>query len=116
MQQFSRDVRGRTILAACGMLGVLLLGLGLAPAPQPARAAGILAPGRRIILRAGTGTARSFVRPAPAPGRGSRPAAATINVTYNGFSPEAQGAFQYAVQLWERQITSPVVIEIVANL
>lgn len=40
---------------------------------------------------------------------------ATINVTYNGFSAQAQTAFQYAVDIIETEITSPVIIELVAN-
>ncbi|MEA5464589.1 S8 family serine peptidase [Leptothoe sp. PORK10 BA2] len=40
---------------------------------------------------------------------------ATINVTYNGFSREAQTAFQYAVDIWESLLVSDVPIEIEAN-
>ncbi|MEB3218005.1 MAG: S8 family serine peptidase, partial [Nostocales cyanobacterium 94392] len=40
---------------------------------------------------------------------------ATINVTYNGFTPVAQAAFQYAVDIWEGLIESSVPINIVAN-
>jgi len=39
----------------------------------------------------------------------------TINVTYNGFTPEARAAFEYAVDIWESLIESPVPIEVVAN-
>jgi hypothetical protein len=42
-------------------------------------------------------------------------ATATINVTYNGFTPEAQAAFQYAVSLWESWISSPVEINVNAT-
>src|SRR5687767_14744320 len=35
---------------------------------------------------------------------------ATIEVDYNGFSEEAQAAFQAAVDVWETFITSPVTI------
>ena len=38
-----------------------------------------------------------------------------INVTYNGFIPEAQAAFQFAVDIWARTITSSVPIRITAN-
>ncbi len=37
-------------------------------------------------------------------------AAAAITVTYVGFPPAAQAAFQYAVEIWQSQITSPVPI------
>jgi hypothetical protein len=40
---------------------------------------------------------------------------ATINVTYNGFSAEAQTAFQFAVDILETEITSSVAIELIAN-
>ena len=41
--------------------------------------------------------------------------AATINVTYTGFSAEAQTAFQYAVDIWETLINSSRVINIDAT-
>ena len=39
----------------------------------------------------------------------------TINVVYNGYSTAAQTAFQYAVDILETEITSPVTIDIAAN-
>lgn len=39
----------------------------------------------------------------------------TINVTYTGFTPQAQAAFQYAVDLWASIISSSVPITINAN-
>ncbi|MFC1997222.1 choice-of-anchor D domain-containing protein [Chloroflexota bacterium] len=44
-----------------------------------------------------------------------QPSTATINVTYNGFSAQAQTAFQHAVNIWAATIQSPVTINIVAN-
>lgn len=38
-----------------------------------------------------------------------------IIVTYNGFSPSAKAAFQYAVDIWRRTIPSEVTINIIAN-
>mgnify|MGYP001057300012 CR=1 FL=1 len=38
-----------------------------------------------------------------------------IEVTYNGFSPEAQAAFQFAVEIWETLLPSPVTIRVNAN-
>jgi FG-GAP-like repeat/FG-GAP repeat len=46
---------------------------------------------------------------------GDRPATATFSVTYNGFSPEAQAAFQAGINIWAATITSPAPIRIVAN-
>lgn len=40
---------------------------------------------------------------------------ATFVVTYNGFSAEAQTAFQFAVDIWASQINSPVDIRVTAN-
>ena len=40
---------------------------------------------------------------------------AIINVTYNGFSPQAEAAFQYAVDIWASEITSSVPIVVNAN-
>lgn len=40
---------------------------------------------------------------------------AAIEVTYVGFSPEAQLAFQYAVDIWKTMISSPVPIRIKAT-
>lgn len=40
---------------------------------------------------------------------------ATINVNYNGFTPEAQAAFEYAVDIWEGLIESDVTIDVDAN-
>ncbi len=40
---------------------------------------------------------------------------AQISVTYTGFSPEAQAAFQYAVDIWSNILVSSVPIRIQAN-
>lgn len=40
---------------------------------------------------------------------------ATITVNYTGFTPEAQTAFQYAVDIWASQLTSAVTIEVEAE-
>jgi len=46
---------------------------------------------------------------------GSSPALSTFIVTYNGFTPEAQAAFQAAVDVWASQVQSPVPIRVTAN-
>jgi len=46
---------------------------------------------------------------------GEHVAGATFQVTYNGFSAEAQAAFQAAVNIWASTITSPAPIRVVAN-
>jgi hypothetical protein len=38
-----------------------------------------------------------------------------VNVTYNGFTPQAQAAFQHAVDIWANLISSSVTINVTAN-
>ncbi|MEC4891718.1 MAG: Calx-beta domain-containing protein [Oscillatoria sp. PMC 1051.18] len=38
-----------------------------------------------------------------------------FNVTYNGFTPEAQTAFQFAVDVWNKLIDTPIPVNIEAN-
>ncbi len=47
--------------------------------------------------------------------RGSGGPTATFQVTYNGFSPEAQAAFQAALDVWATHIASAVPIKVTAN-
>jgi hypothetical protein len=42
-------------------------------------------------------------------------AASRIEVTYSGFTPEAQAAFQYAVNIWQALLNSPVPIRVQAT-
>jgi photosystem II stability/assembly factor-like uncharacterized protein len=44
-----------------------------------------------------------------------RSATAKINVSYNGFTPEAQAAFQYAVNIWASLLNSNVEINVEAT-
>ena len=51
-----------------------------------------------------------------AQGRGlSSTKKSNIVVTYNGFTPEAQAAYQYAVDIWASLLKSPVTIYVTAN-
>src|SRR5437764_13529779 len=98
---------------------MVLIGLlGLGARPMFGVAAGqsppITAPGSRAVLWAGARSTRSRIA-APAVPNDVGAQSATITVTYNGFTPEAQAAFQYAVEIWQTQITSPVAIDVVAN-
>lgn len=45
----------------------------------------------------------------------AKTATATFEVSYNGFSTEAQNTFQAAVDIWSQKITSPLVIRVQAN-
>lgn len=68
-----------------------------------------LGPATRHLSTVGT-TASSVVA-APAPS----PALSTWQVTYTGFTPQAQAAFQAAVDIWARIIRSPVPIRVDAQ-
>lgn len=69
-------------------------------------------PGFLVEVRASDIHAGTRVAP---PANVQQGGTATINVTYNGFTPEAQAAFQYAVDIWEAQLVSTVPIEVTAN-
>ncbi len=66
------------------------------------------------VLKADHYDAHTRVLPVQMAGKTAQPTA-NIQVTYQGFSPEAQAAFQYAVDLWEQHISSPVPIRILAS-
>jgi hypothetical protein len=71
------------------------------------------------VLLADPSVHRSFVPPEPRRASlssvpGGR-ADATISVTYTGFTPQAQAAFQYAVDIWAAQLSSPIPITIDAE-
>ncbi len=69
----------------------------------------------RIEIRAKDAVAHTFV-PRKAPTNGMFvEKSATFAVTYIGFSPAAEAAFQYAVDIWSQLITSAVTININAT-
>lgn len=70
-------------------------------------------PGVVDVLRADVGPAQHTYVP-PSAARVQAPAA-TINVTYSGFTPAAQAAFEAAATLWEQVLTSPVPIQVEAT-
>ena len=63
------------------------------------------------VIKLGPSSGPSFV---PPPANVTNPAArvATFTVNYNGFTPEAEAAFQYAVDIWSGLLTSNVTIAI----
>ena len=79
------------------------------------------AKGQGLIILYGTmENADTFVPPPPLlnlsqRGSDSRGAPSQFIVTYRGFTPEAQAAFQYAVDIWDSLIRSPVPIRIEAT-
>ena len=102
-----------------GFLVVLLVGALLllaAPAAGPRAFARPEPETARVPereLRAGKQNTPSLV-PAPPARRGAEAQAALVEVTYAGFAPEAQAAFQRAVDIWAQQIASPVPIKVEA--
>src|SRR5688500_6976777 len=100
-------------------LVALCLALLLAGAAWPAGIAGAdpqpeTRPGPTRLVRAGDEPVATLVPP-PASPDGPRLAAAQFEVSYNGFSPEAQAVFQYAVNIWAAQLSSPMPIRVRAS-
>lgn len=103
------------------LIVVLLLTAMVASASGKDAQQPTLIPAPKVILRASTGREGHRVPAmygprANPPGGLARAAAAqpaTIIVNYTGFTPEAQAAFAYAVQIWAQQISSlvPIVVE-----
>ncbi|HET6273662.1 MAG TPA: hypothetical protein VFG32_11815, partial [Bacteroidota bacterium] len=71
-----------------------------------------LAPGHQAVLRALYQDMFTYV---PPPSTTSSPSSATFAVTYNGFTPATQTAFQYAVDIWSSLLVSSVTIRVTAN-
>ena len=67
---------------------------------------------RMVVLRAAYENAYTRISPPPMP---NHPATATFVVTYNGFTPQAQAAFQHAVDIWSSILVSSVPIHVTAN-
>ncbi|MDP9394704.1 MAG: hypothetical protein M3Q27_10860 [Actinomycetota bacterium] len=111
----------RTTLACVAALAAALLTPAAAEAGVSTRAdrataataaTGVSRPAVPVPLRAGPAGAPTLV--------GSTTgdvgaAAATFQVTYTGFTPEAKAAFQRAVNLWASKLNSPVPITVKAS-
>ena len=72
-------------------------------------------PAQAVVLRAKGISEPSFTPPRGAAKSPSRIATATFIVDYNGFTPQAEAAFQAAVDVWASLVTSPVPILVEAN-
>ncbi len=105
-------------LAAASLLPLFALPLTTAPAAGDDssgddRSQVVSRKASLAVLRAGTMTGSSFI---PAPKTvPERAWAATIKVTYNGFTRPARRAFQRAVDTWEPLLTSSVPITVTAT-
>jgi hypothetical protein len=98
----------RLVLGVVGIVVGLTLPTAAAQGPFP------IQPPLKLI-RAGSRNIPSLVPPIPKSRPGVGPSAAMINVTYNGFTDDSRAAFQYAVDIWASQITSPIPIEVNAT-
>ncbi len=105
-------------LFRCAVLAVLFVVTGSAQEVHVARGSRSqvpslsVSPQHMVVLRAIDRNAYTRVPPPPMPGH---PATATFVVTYNGFTPQAQTAFQHAVDIWSSLLVSSVPIHVTAN-
>jgi hypothetical protein len=112
----SRRLTGRIVYRLRALLvAVMLIGCF---AVQPSVASAEAVPEQRAIatripLRDGQIDTPTFIA-APAPA-GLRAQSATFMVEYVNFPPDAQVAFQHAVNIWQELLTSPVPIRVVAT-
>ncbi len=96
------------------VLSSLLAGVAVADASPTLKSVGIsLGQTRLKQVLASDKVVQRFVAP-PKFLKDTTPTA-TISVTYTGFSEEAKAAFQHAVDIWSRLISSSVPIRIKAN-
>ncbi len=108
------------VIAGLSVLPLAMAGAATAAVSDADRApspvdTGVSRAAAGVVLKAAPGAAHTFVRP-PAPRAiGSEARAATIQVTYSGFTLKARRAFQHAVDLWAPRITSSVPITVSAT-
>lgn len=105
---FQRVLRLSLIALFAVLLGSMAQLLQAEPETQPE-----IVPGYLVPLYAKS--TPEFGRILPRPELENRVQSATITVKYNGFTPEAEAAFQYAVDIWASEISSPIPIQIEAN-
>lgn len=107
------------VLARLVVVGVMLTGLGQSPVlglSRPAVSPPSTSPGYRVVIRAEPTDRPSRVGPPLTARLGVQTAAIGMNVTYIGdWTPEAQAAFQHAVDIWATQLVSTVPVEINAT-
>jgi hypothetical protein len=115
----TRDVRRGSARPGYRLLAALLvLAASLTASPRPVGAqvgsAGVESgPGRPVVLLADPTEANTVVPAPPAPEAGTGAVAtSTFQVTYTGFTPQAQAAFQRALDIWGQVISSPVPIKV----
>lgn len=102
------------------LLAVAAWGAGLSTAAAQAGLSGfemrparpVVCPARPEDMNTRLAAPDAFLHPAARRGAATQ---ADITVTYTGFTPEAQAAFQYAVDIWKTLLTSPVPIHVQAT-
>jgi hypothetical protein len=108
----------RTFLAAALCVGIAALAPG-GWTTAGAQGGQSLAPetmsGAPVPVRADPRVVRSFVPARVQPRLQDQAGLVTITVIYTGFTPQAQAAFQHAVDLWASQLTSTVPLRIEAQ-
>lgn len=72
-------------------------------------------PAQMVVLRAKGVSEPVFTPPRDIVNSSPKVSTATFIVDYNGFTPEAEAAFQAAVDVWASLISSPVPIRVEAN-
>jgi hypothetical protein len=89
------------------IVALSLSGASAALAPAPESVAG-----EPVILSDGGGDAQSYV--APLASRAAAPLS-QFEVEYENFPPEAEAAVQYAIEIWQSVLVSPVPIRVSAS-
>jgi hypothetical protein len=103
-------------LTAGALVAAVVLVLLATGAPPPIDSAEpvVRAQGPLVVLRERESSGPIFVPPPDEVGA-LRAQSAQFAVTYTGFSPQAQAAFEYAVAIWQSLLTSDVVITVEAT-
>jgi len=96
-------------LLFAGVVAVLVVGSAFAEGPAGTQ----VRPGTMVQVLAADYDANTYLRPRSDHAR--KAATAVFDVEYEGFTPEAEAAFQYAVNIWSSLISSPVVIKVKAT-
>ena len=93
----------------------LSLALFLFSMPNFAQVVGDAFPSSEARIEQGPSSGPTHVPRPVFPNAEARLNAATFVVNYNGFTPDAQAAFQYAVDIWSDLLTASIPIVIDAN-
>lgn len=109
-------IRFVTAIIIAAALSQIAVGqkLALKANNSPQQAALKITPEQMVQVRAIFQDMNTYIGP-PQEFLEGRPRTANFVVTYNGFTPQAQTAFQFAVDIWSTILTSSVPIRVTAN-